>query len=291
MPIAPSRPKPLQGRVFRGTDAVRAGLLTAEQLRSTAWRPLRKNVYADASLPVDHGLHLVGASLVMPSDAVFTGISSAWLHGIALAEKADPVSVAVPSGRRWRSTGARVWRTDPGTAIMRRGLRTVVPAQAAADALLHLPMLEAVVLVDAVLARYPVTAAVDRLLTTARGLPAAAARSTLTLCDGRAESPQESRLRVVLQQAGLPAPVPQFVVTTVDGAFVARVDLGWPRLRVALEYDGAWHGAPGELTHDRGRLNALVLAGWTVVHVTAAQLKNSQQLVAMVRATLARAAR
>jgi hypothetical protein len=41
---------------------------------------------------------------------------------------------------------------------------------------------------------------------------------------------------------------------------------------VAVEYDGAWHGRPGQLAHDRRRLNALVAVGWTVLHVTAADM-------------------
>jgi very-short-patch-repair endonuclease len=46
-----------------------------------------------------------------------------------------------------------------------------------------------------------------------------------------------------------------------DGWFVARVDLAFPDRRVAIEYDGPWHGEPGQLARDRRRLNALVTAG------------------------------
>ncbi len=69
---------------------------------------------------------------------------------------------------------------------------------------------------------------------------------------------------------------------------MARVDLAFPEQRVAVEYDGAWHGDPGQLTRDRRRLNALVAAGWTVLHVTAADLRQPEDLVARVAALLAR---
>jgi very-short-patch-repair endonuclease len=59
----------------------------------------------------------------------------------------------------------------------------------------------------------------------------------------------------------------------VNGRFVARVDLAWPECRVAIEYDGQWHGQPGQLHADRHRLNRLVTAGWLVLHVTSLRLR------------------
>jgi very-short-patch-repair endonuclease len=66
--------------------------------------------------------------------------------------------------------------------------------------------------------------------------------------------------------AGLPCPVPQHPVETRDG--VLHPDLVWPEYRVALEYDGAYHGEPNRLDLDRRRLNRLVTQGWIVLHAT-----------------------
>ncbi|WP_100499499.1 endonuclease domain-containing protein [Geodermatophilus chilensis] len=132
---------------------------------------------------------------------------------------------------------------------------------------------------------HPVLRAAVAVQSTPRGARRAA--RAVDLADGRAESPQESRLRVLLGLAGLLA-VPQYTVRDRDGRFVARVDLAFPEQRVAVEYDGAWHGAPGQLTRDRRRLNALVAAGWTVLHVTAADLRQPEDLVARVAALLTR---
>ncbi len=84
--------------------------------------------------------------------------------------------------------------------------------------------------------------------------------------------------------------VPQHTVRDGNGRFVARVDPGLPR-PAAVEYDGAWHGEPGQLTRDRRRLDALVAAGWTVLHVTAADLGEPEPaaLVRRVTSLLARA--
>ncbi len=57
----------------------------------------------------------------------------------------------------------------------------------------------------------------------------------------------------MLALAGLVA-VPQHTVRGLGGRFVARVDLAFPEQRVAIEYDGARHGEPGQLARDRRRL-------------------------------------
>ncbi|WP_448625464.1 endonuclease domain-containing protein [Geodermatophilus sp. URMC 64] len=103
------------------------------------------------------------------------------------------------------------------------------------------------------------------------------------LADGAAESPQETRLRLLLLRSGLPAPVAQFEVRDRDGRFVGRVDFAWPDRRVAAEYDGLWHAEPGQFARDRQRLNRLQAAGWRVVHVTAADLQRPAELLARLR--------
>ena len=113
----------------------------------------------------------------------------------------------------------------------------------------------------------------------------AKARRAVELADHRAESPPESRLRVLLALAGL-RPTPQYTVRDAAGAFVARVDLAFVEHRVAVEYDGGWHAEPGQFAKDRRRLNRLVAAGWTVLHVTAADLRDPAALVARIAAML-----
>ena len=107
----------------------------------------------------------------------------------------------------------------------------------------------------------------------------------MELADARAESQPESRLRVLLTLAGLP-PVPQFVVRGVGGEFLARTDLAYPDVRVAVEYDGAWHAGDGQFARDRDRLNRLTAAGWRVLHVTAADLRDPDRIVTRLRALL-----
>jgi very-short-patch-repair endonuclease len=72
------------------------------------------------------------------------------------------------------------------------------------------------------------------------------------------------------------------------GRFVARVDVAWPGRRLALEYDGAWHGEARQFARDRQRLNRLTAAGWRVVSVTKDDLRRPELLLADLARALAR---
>jgi very-short-patch-repair endonuclease len=60
---------------------------------------------------------------------------------------------------------------------------------------------------------------------------------------------------------------------------VARVDFAWPAAKIALEYEGRWHGERQNVARDRRRLNRLTAAGWTVVFVTAEDLLDPEHLL------------
>ena len=87
--------------------------------------------------------------------------------------------------------------------------------------------------------------------------------------------------------AGLSGPLVQFDVLDRAGRFVARVDLPYPELRLAIEYDGDHHRERGTFRRDVARLDALRLCGWTVLRFTADDvLRHPARVVAQVRACL-----
>jgi very-short-patch-repair endonuclease len=289
--VLPTRPPELRGRVFRGRDAVAAGLLSRRQLASSAWRPVLRGVYADATLPETHEVAIAGAALIVPADAVFGGRSAAYLLGAeSLVEVATPVEVVVPEAARFGPViGLRIRRTSIPLDDVRsvRRYTCTTPLRTALDIARFEVVPRAVVALDVLLSRGLVRA--GDLGAAAASLPPGRgtrrARRAVALSDERAESPPESVLRVLLRLAGL-MPEPQYVVRDAEGRFVARVDLAFPEQRVAIEYDGAWHGRPGQLARDRRRLDALVAAGWTVLHVTAGDLHDPSALVNAVRRLL-----
>lgn len=98
------------------------------------------------------------------------------------------------------------------------------------------------------------------------------------------ESPMETRVLQLLRRHGLPAPERQFVIER-HGVFVARVDLAFPRWRIAIEYDSfEWHLGSAALVRDAARRNAVTAAGWTPMTTTADDVRTGGS--ALVRAIL-----
>jgi hypothetical protein len=201
-------------------------------------------------LPENHLLHARGVRLVAPRSAVFGGLTAVALWGAqGFAATVDPVEVLVPPGVRWTpGPGVRVReaRTSDDVVRGRFGVRWTSRVRTSVDLLRRGPLDDGVVLLDrlvqaGVVELDDVRAAVAAL---PRGRGSKVARDAAMLADGLAASPQETRLRLLLHRAGLPAPVAQFRVFD-DAGFDARVDFAYPELKLAIEYDGLWHAKPG----------------------------------------------
>jgi very-short-patch-repair endonuclease len=72
----------------------------------------------------------------------------------------------------------------------------------------------------------------------------------------------------MLRLARLPEPVPQYEVR-IKGRLLARVDLAYPEIRLAIEADGyRYHSGRVAWQRDLQRRNSLTSIGWRVIHVT-----------------------
>ncbi len=82
-----------------------------------------------------------------------------------------------------------------------------------------------------------------------------------------AEAESERRMHCLLRGAGIAGWVAQHQVETPAGQ--VRVDVAFPRLRLAIEVDGyAYHRDGHRFQSDRTRQNALLAAGWHVLRFT-----------------------
>lgn len=226
VPVSPARPPQLHGRVFRGSTAVRNGWLTSKQLRSPAWRHLRRDVYADARLVVTHRLLISAVGLTLPPGAGFAGVSAAVLWGASdLASASDPVEVVLPAGRRWNAAdGVRVRTLPPGRQLVRCGRWSCTSrVDTAVDLIRFAAVQDGVVLLDRLVRSRFVS--LDDVRAAVDGLPPCPgrvrARKIAGLADGLAESEQETRLRLLLGGSGLPRPVAQYRIFDAEG-FVAK---------------------------------------------------------------------
>lgn len=157
------------------------------------------------------------------------------------------------------------------------GMRLATPARAAFDLGRILPPNRAVPVLDALcnathLKPQDVHQVADRHKG-ARGI--VRLRSVLDDVDGGAESPPESRTRLLITRAGLPRPQTQVVVLDERGNFVARADMGWPEWKVLVEYEGEQHWTDRrQRARDLERYAVLEALGWRVVRVGAELLND-----------------
>ncbi len=121
-----------------------------------------------------------------------------------------------------------------------------------------------------------------------RGRPGVAKlRRAIALLDGRSESPQESILRVILSEAGLPRMDINVDVFDSAGAFVARPDVRFPDYRLVVEYEGDGHRTDrSQWRKDFGRTAGMQVLGEEVLRVGADDIANEKLLIRRIRTLL-----
>jgi very-short-patch-repair endonuclease len=230
--------------------------------------------------------------LVLGDDAFVCGPTAAWLYGIDVQDRrSELVWVGFHARRRGRQRPGcyvREITVDQDDLIWWSDVPVTSPVRTTFDCLRWLSPVEGVVVADALVHRGLVR--VDDLSTYAkahRGLRnVTRVDRALELIEPLAESPMETRLRLLLMSAGLPRPVAQHVVQDEVGRFVARLDLAYPAERVAVEYDGAFHW--NQRRDDDRRRDRIRTLGWTVLVFSAEDYyQQPEALTKMVRAALA----
>lgn len=200
-----------------------------------------------------------------------------------------------------RARGVHGHRVDPRLAVVTTldGLRVTTPASTWAM-LGHLPLYDLVAVGDYFVrvwredGYYRANAGVPPLTTIAeldaavragRRVGIRALRLALPLIRTNAWSRTESWTRLVIVQAGLPEPELNRDFYDEHGVHLACIDLAYPEYKVAIEYQGQFHGA--QYARDIERIERLRAAGWAVIQVSSELLfGNPEQLVQRVRTAL-----
>jgi hypothetical protein len=225
-----------------------------------------------------------------PGAAVGFGTAAAF-YGFVSTEP-DPVHVIIPSGTvRPRIQGVQCHEAivPVGPPVFMGGVPVAPPARCAIDLARTATRPTGLAILDAALRVEACTqadlAAEVALHDGLRGVRRT--RELVNIADGRSECAQESHLRLVILDAGLPPPEPQVWVYDGSGRRAYRVDLAYRERKVGLEYDGRSHLSLERLSADRSRMNWLSRRGWAMRYFTARDVYQSPAvIVAEVRALL-----
>jgi hypothetical protein len=260
-------PELLRGGPFTSAQAAEAGV-SRRALQSTVWRHVFRDVWVHRDVADTRERRLAAAKLVVPTHGVLCGLTAAWIHGADVRREDDlDVHVGFPKGRRLRPRpGLRVCQEtlEDSDWVVVDGVRVTTPLRTTFDCLRLLRGVDRLVVADAMTHSGIVTvdelrryfAAHRRLRNLRRG------EALLDDVEPKSESPMETRTRIALTDRGLPRPEAQWEVRTVNGRFVARIDLAYPDVRLAIEYDGAWHWE--ERRADERRRTAVRALGWEI---------------------------
>jgi hypothetical protein len=266
---------------FRGTEALAAGVVTPHRLR-TDFAMVHRNVYIPRGQKLTPVTRAIAAWLWSGRSATLAGLSAAALHRAAWIDDWLPAEL----NRRSRDKACGIIlhsdTLDDDETCVRDGVRLTTPARTAFDLGRRKGLIAAVIRLDALMHATDLKAADVELLADrhrgARGL--VQLRRALLMADGGAESPYETKTRLVLMGSGSPRPHTQIEVLNDWGAVVARIDMGWEEWKVGVEFDGAQHWTdPWQRTRDIDRLAELEERGWTIIRVSADMVRHRSHVV------------
>lgn len=215
-------------------------------------------------------------ALALPEGTAVAGHTAAWLYGVWAPRPGTSLPLEVvqlASVSAHRVDGAPVLRHVLDAVDLNEldGVSVTSPERTCFELMRGRSLVEAVVTADSFL--HPG-------LVTQRGLMRYAderphwpgvrrVRAAVDLAHPGAESPMETRLRMVIVLAGLPEPAVNVPVHDSAWRFLGRPDLFYFDPGFGIEYDGDYHGEPNAYRHDLRRENDLLAAGIPLLRYTA----------------------
>lgn len=273
---------------FVGSEALAAGVLNRHQLRSGFSR-ICPDVYLSKLIAPTLQNRARAAWLWSQRQAVIAGSAAAALHGAQWVGSDIAIELIHPNPRPPAGVITRRDGLLDGETVRIGQMAVTTPERTAFDVGRRGAIGVALPRMDALMRATALPADPVRVVAArhpgARGLRQL--ETVLGLADPGAQSPKESWLRLVLIRSGMPRPQTQVPVTGEDGYPFAYLDLGWPDLMVAVEYDGYHHRTDRyQYLKDIRRREMLERMGWIIITVVAGD--RPADIVARVRAAIHR---
>lgn len=264
---------------FLGSEALRRGAVTRSQLR-TRYRSVFRDVYIVKDAELTAAVKARAAWL--STGATVCGLSAAAVLGTKWLDATAPAEIVRDNRHGQAGIVVRSYQLLDDEVWACRGMRLTTAARTGFDIGRTRPVAKSVPILDALLNATGTKPADVGLIADrhpgARG--ARRLRAALQLADGGAESPPETRVRLLLVGAGLPKPQTQIEFRDLG----IRVDMGWREWKLAVEYDGIQHWENRyQRSWDIERIARLEAEGWAVVRVSAEMLSRPDIIIRRVQ--------
>lgn len=274
---------------FRLATARALGL-SRGALRGSGFVRLAHDLVVRVDDAIDECERLQLLATVLPSDAVFSHGTAAWVWKAPVDAPPRPHVALTPRRVLPQHAGLVVHgrRLTAEDVVVHRDLRLTSGAQTFLDLAAELPPWELVAVGDALLRAGHLTRSglTSRLIRADRVRGVVRARACAPLLSPLAMSRPESLMRYWLMTSRLPHPQPQVPVYDRHGRIVAHGDLGYPEWRVLLEYEGKQHADVEQFGRDVDRYSLMAADGWLVLRFAAGHLHGRALVVDRTRRAL-----
>lgn len=256
--------------VFLGREALGAGMSRHELRRW--YHPMFRGVYVPNGSTPTLADRTLGAWLTSDRTGVIAGAAASAMHGAKWVGDTEPIEILLRERRRQSGLIVRTDRISVDEVADLDGLTVTNTARTAYDLGRYQKRYTAIGRLDALLRAAPYSAdevmVVMQTYGPVRGIRQL--RELLPLVDPGAESPMESRWRLILIDNGFPIPETQVPVLDDTGEPFAYLDMGWRDIQLAVEYDGEQHRTDRrQYRKDQRRLPAVERRDWNVIRICA----------------------
>ncbi len=266
---------------IRGWEAVEARALTVRELRR----------FYTATYPGVHSLRGAELSAVQRAKAAWlwsrrqgtvAGLSAAAMLGAKWIEPGLPAELIHTNRRPPPMLTVHTDDLAAGETRLVDHMHVTTPARTAFDIARRHDLVDGVARVDALMNATDVKVCDVQFIAAShpgvRGLTQL--RETLDLVDGGAESPWESKTRLLFVRNGFPRPETQIPVVDDYGVLVAVIDVGWRDYLVGVDFEGAHHYTNRRQRHwDAERFTRLAELGWQDFRATSGMVQHGWRLL------------
>jgi hypothetical protein len=275
---------PLGDRPFLRSAALASGIEPNDSVKYTR---IFRNVYISSTAVITPQLRAEAALLSVGGGAFLSHLSAAQALGFPIPSTTDVHVSVLGKNNRKRRSGIICHTASNANLVTIAGLPVTRVEQTIFDLSRVLPLVDLVVVLDH---------ALNKLLTSRSRLEnwycdqrmPTLLKQAMCLMNERSESPMETRVRLLLHFAGLPAPEVNPEFGGQNGQRRRRYDFCWRSAKVIVEYDGRQHIEREAIwTADIRRREEAEANGWRFIVLTADDVyKHPEQTILRVNAAL-----
>lgn len=259
---------------FRTDDALRAGI-SKRRLAGTEFQRLFRGCHVSAERQIGLPLRAMAAITTLGAGDFACHHTAAKLYGAVVPDSCEVHLGVVGEMKRVRRDGIRTHRFTWRPALVSvAGVPMTTPEQTFLDLAAELDLVDLVILADSLIhKRRTSTQRLEAAAAQFRGRGARSARRAVELARAGSESPNETRVRLLMHFAGLPEPTLNPVITDHQGR-KRRPDLAYLQAKIAIEFDGKYHllGGEKQWKEDNDRRADLTALGWRFVVINGSDL-------------------